>query len=68
MLVGLANGCREELAGLSADCCDMELFLGYGSENGQGGGVLPAGLLAEVAALGLDIVLDLHPPQTAKDW
>lgn len=32
-----------------------------------GGCVLPADLLAEVAALGLDIVLDLHPPQTAKD-
>ncbi|MFE3230459.1 hypothetical protein [Nocardia sp. NPDC059228] len=40
----------------------MELFLGFGSQNGQGGGALPADLLADVAALGLDIVLDLYPP------
>ncbi|MET9854199.1 DUF4279 domain-containing protein [Streptomyces sp. NPDC006450] len=63
-LVGLVDGCREELARLSADCC-LELLLGFGSENGQGGCVLPAGLLAQVGALGLDIVLDLYPPESA---
>lgn len=65
-LVGLVDGCREELAGLSVDC-EMDLFLGFGSENGQGGCVLPADLLADVAALGLDIVLDLYPPATVED-
>ncbi|MFF5343930.1 hypothetical protein ACFY4H_24955 [Streptomyces althioticus] len=54
---------REELAGLSADC-GLELVLGFGSENGQGGCVLPGPLLAEVGALGLDLVLDLYPPDT----
>ncbi|UUU44241.1 DUF4279 domain-containing protein [Streptomyces sp. NBC_00162] len=63
-LVGLVDRCREELAHLSADC-DLELLLGFGSENGQGGCVLPAGLLSEVGALGLDIVLDLYPPESA---
>ncbi|MFJ3338944.1 DUF4279 domain-containing protein [Streptomyces sp. NPDC086766] len=61
-LVELVDGHREKLAGLSADC-DLELCLGFGSENGQGGCVLPARLLAEVGALGLDIVLDLYPPE-----
>ncbi|MGW1532578.1 DUF4279 domain-containing protein [Streptomyces aureus] len=61
-LVELVDGHREELASLSADC-DLELFLGFGSENGPGGCVLPARLLAEVGALGLDIVLDLYPPE-----
>ncbi|MGI5335917.1 DUF4279 domain-containing protein [Streptomyces sp. CA-181903] len=60
-LVELVDGRREELASLSADC-DLELCLGFGSENGQGGCVLPARLLAEVGALGLDVVLDLYPP------
>jgi uncharacterized protein DUF4279 len=61
-LVELVGGHREELASLSVDC-DLELFLGFGSENGQGGCVLPARLLAEVGGLGLDIVLDLYPPE-----
>jgi hypothetical protein len=63
-LVELVGGRREELARLSADC-DLELFLGFGSENGQGGCLLPAGLVAEVGALGLDIRLDLYPPESA---
>lgn len=63
-LVAMLDGCREELARLSVDC-ELELFLGFASENGQGGCVLPAGLLAEVAALGLDILLDLYPPEAA---
>ncbi|MFD8425418.1 DUF4279 domain-containing protein [Streptomyces sp. NPDC059466] len=62
VLVTLVDGHREELASLSTDC-DLELRLGFGSENGQGGCVLPAPLLAEVGALGLDIVLDLYPPE-----
>lgn len=60
VLVELVDGCREELARLSVDC-DLGLFLGFGSENGQGGCVL----LADVAELGLDIVLDLYPPGAA---
>ncbi|MCF3128827.1 hypothetical protein [Streptomyces olivochromogenes] len=43
----------------------MELLLGFGSENGQGGCVLPTEPLTEVCALGLDIVLDLYPPESA---
>ncbi|MGW5106694.1 DUF4279 domain-containing protein [Nocardia sp. NPDC004123] len=66
-LIGLLDGCREELARLSVDC-ELELFLGFGSENGQGGCALPAGLLADVAALGLDIVLDLYPPGVPENW
>ncbi|WP_159050316.1 DUF4279 domain-containing protein [Streptomyces cellostaticus] len=60
-LVRLADGRREALMRLSADC-DLELFLGFGSENGQGSCVLPARLLTEIGALGLDVVLDLNPP------
>ncbi|MFJ9871329.1 DUF4279 domain-containing protein [Streptomyces sp. NPDC101165] len=60
-LVGLVDGFREELARLS-NHCDLELLLGFASENGQGGFVLPARLLSELGALGLDVVLDLYPP------
>lgn len=62
MLLALVDGHREELASLSADC-DLELCLGFGSENGQGDCVLPAPLLSEVGAFGLDVVLDLYPPE-----
>ncbi|MFD8735944.1 DUF4279 domain-containing protein [Streptomyces sp. NPDC059618] len=62
VLVALVDPHREELESLSADC-DLELCLGFGSENGQGGCVLPASLLSEVGALGLDVVFDLYPPE-----
>ena len=64
-LAKLLDGHREELMRLSV-ACDLELFLGFSSENGQEGCSLPAHLLAEIGALGLDIVLDLYPP-TAED-
>ncbi|MFE6822325.1 DUF4279 domain-containing protein [Streptomyces sp. NPDC057690] len=60
-LLRLVDGCREELTRLAADG-ELELYLGFGSEDGQGGCVLPAQLLAEVGGLGFDIVLDLYPP------
>ncbi|GAA3486480.1 hypothetical protein GCM10018987_05590 [Streptomyces cremeus] len=49
---------------LSADC-ELELYLGFGSENGPGSNVLAARLLNEVGTLGLDIVLGLCPPGSA---
>ncbi len=63
-LVALFDGRREGLASLLDDC-DLELRLGFGSEDGQGGCVLPAPLLSELGALGLDVVLDLYPPEPA---
>ncbi|MDH6145691.1 hypothetical protein P3T35_007749 [Kitasatospora sp. GP30] len=60
-LLSLVDGHREELLRLSADC-DLVLFLGFGSEDGQGGCVLPARMLAEIGALGVDVILDLYPP------
>lgn len=60
-LVKLFDGSRKVLSQLASDC-DLLLILGFGSENGQGGCVLPAPLLLEVAGLGLDVVLDLYPP------
>ncbi len=60
-LVRVVSGSREELMRLSAEC-DLDLFLGFGSESGQGACVLPARLLAEVGGLGLTVVLDLYPP------
>jgi hypothetical protein len=61
VLLGLVSGRREELVRLSADC-HLEFFLGFGSADSQGGCVLPARLLAEIGALGVDVVLDLYPP------
>jgi hypothetical protein len=47
---------------LSRPGVTAELFLGFSSSNGQGGFTLPASLLARIAALGLDVSLDLYPP------
>jgi hypothetical protein len=42
-----------------------ELLLAFSSGNGQGGFTLPVELLARIAALGLDLSLDLYPPTDA---
>ena len=60
-LVEFLRGREGALSRLAADC-DLELLLGFSSENGQGGCVPPAQLLREIGLLGLDIVLDLYPP------
>jgi len=44
-----------------------ELFLGFSSGSGQGGFTLPASLLARIAALGIDLSLDLYPPTIHRD-
>ncbi|MFJ4598106.1 DUF4279 domain-containing protein [Kitasatospora sp. NPDC088861] len=59
-------GKHDELASLAADC-KLELFLGFGSESGQGGCALPSALLREAGDLGLDIALDLYP-QAPDDY
>ncbi len=41
-----------------------EVFLGYSSETGQGGGGISAETLSRIAALGLSLDLDLYPPET----
>lgn len=44
-----------------------ELFLGFGSMNGQGGAYFSSGLLYRIAALGLSMDLDLYPPGEPED-
>ena len=39
-----------------------ELFLGFGSGNGQGGAIFSPQLLRRVADYGLSLSLDLYPP------
>ena len=39
-----------------------ELFLGFGSLNGQGGALFSPGLLKRIAECGLSLDLDLYPP------
>ncbi|MFJ7258128.1 DUF4279 domain-containing protein [Streptomyces sp. NPDC098085] len=65
LLLRLA-GKHEALASLAA-YCKLELFLGFGSETGQGGCALPSALLRKTGDLGLDIALDLYP-QAADDY
>lgn len=60
-LVRRVEGHRDSLGRL-AESCDLELFLGFSSESGQGGCLLPARLLTQIGSLGLDVVLDLYPP------
>ena len=42
--------------------CVVEFFTGFGSENGQGGVMLDAGLLGRIASLDIALSLDLYPP------
>ncbi|WP_107503126.1 DUF4279 domain-containing protein [Streptomyces geranii] len=65
-LIRLLDGRHDALGRLAADC-EVELVLGFGSEGGQGGCVLPAGLLKEIGLLGIDVVLDLYPPTPDDD-
>jgi hypothetical protein len=39
-----------------------QLYLGYGASSGQGGFMIPAPSMARIAALGLELELDLYPP------
>ena len=63
-LAGVFGRSREELSQLAPDC-DLNLILGFGSENGQGSCVLSAQLLMEIAELGFHLILDLYPPVPA---
>lgn len=46
----------------NADLC---LFCGFSSGNGQGGFTLSPAMLARLTHLGLEVVLDLYPPETS---
>lgn len=43
--------------------CDMEVFCAFASETGQGGVTLPSNLLKAIAAIPMDLSLDLYPPE-----
>lgn len=40
-----------------------ELFLGFASSNGQGGGFISSNTLFRIGALGINLELDLYPPE-----
>lgn len=52
---------------LSLQDVEGELFLGFGSANGQGGAFFSAALLRRVAALNLNIELDLYPKSNLEE-
>lgn len=52
----------EEIRSLSKDCT-VDLVCGFSSGNGQGGFVLEHDVLKKIGEAGLDIVLDLYPPE-----
>jgi hypothetical protein len=47
---------------LSLPGVEGELFLGFGSQNGQGGALFSPALLKRIAECGLSLDLDLYPP------
>jgi hypothetical protein len=47
--------------------CRIDLFCGFSSGSGQGGTKLDSGLLARLANLHLDLILDLYPPGPISD-
>jgi hypothetical protein len=52
---------------LSLPNVEGEFFLGFSSENGQGGAYFSAELLKRVSDLGLAISLDLYPPSDFEE-
>ncbi len=52
---------------LSFPDVEGEFFLGFSSENGQGGAYFSAKLLKRVSDLGLSLSLDLYPPSNFED-
>jgi hypothetical protein len=44
-----------------------ELFLGFSSECGQGAAEFAAGVLKQIASLGLNLTLDLYPPPDRQE-
>jgi len=53
----------EQLRGQAQLC----LFCGFSSSNGQGGFTLTPDLLQRISALGLELVLDLYPPNALRE-
>lgn len=47
--------------------CEIDLFCGFSSSNGQGGFVLTSDLLKRITVLPIDIVLDLYPPEKDEE-
>lgn len=61
--VGLLDDKAEAVRALALEC-DIEVTLGFGSETGQGGDVLPHDLLRRLANHPVALVLDLYPPES----
>ncbi len=53
----------EQLRGQARIC----LFCGFSSGNGQGGFTLTPEVLRRISALGLELVLDLYPPDALTE-
>lgn len=56
---------RAELESLRSSCT-VEFFVGFSSDNGQGGFVLPAELCSRIGKLPIALSLDLYPPSGTK--
>ena len=52
---------------LSIDGIQGELFLGFGSGNGQGGATFSSDLLKRIGDCGLSLSLDLYPPSIDEE-
>jgi hypothetical protein len=62
-LLRLVRPRGDELRKVRGTC---EIFIGFAAEDGQGGMSFLAPVLDELAQLGIDLVLDLYPPERAE--
>jgi hypothetical protein len=53
---------RADAVGELARDCRLDLLIGFSSESGQAGDVLPHSVLKRLARLPVDLTLDLYPP------
>ena len=65
-VVSVAESCREQLQS-HGDQIEADLFCCFSATNGQGGFVLSPALLARIAALQLEVIVDLYPPSIPTD-
>ncbi|MGB7158009.1 MAG: DUF4279 domain-containing protein [Tepidisphaeraceae bacterium] len=64
-LCDLLEPVAPKLAGIAHDC-EYDIFCGFSSGNGQGGFTLSPELLNRLAALKVELVVDLYPPTAVR--
>jgi hypothetical protein len=62
-LVNLLESRVQEMGGIRDRLRSVDIFCMFSSENGQGSAELSSGLIRRLGECGVDLIIDLYPPQ-----